>query len=500
MIGTSYIPFPPWAIFFGFVPLWFAWLGQTSAKRVFWLGWTTQFVLTLIGFNWVAHTVHEFGHLPWAAAVMILCAFCGLSTMSIPLSGVVWFWTSRRLRLSEGARVLLLPIFMSAAERVVPMLFDWHLGYTWLWAKLPGLHLADVIGFSGLSTIGLFANAAVLAVILRARRGQAWIPAALAIPAVLFEINLAGWWHGRGAGATDAVTRVQIVQANIENEEKLQAETGSNFRDVVLKRFTDLTLAGSVDHPDFAVWPETAFPAFIFDRGLGGEYPGKLRDFVTRSGVPLITGGYGRNAATNRASNAFFLIGKEGRAVAEPYRKTMLLAFGEYFPGADLIPRLREWFPEVGDFERGPGPTVISAGELRVGAQICYEGLFDWFSRGLAIKGAQVIVNLTNDSWYGTWEEPYQHLYMTLARAVEVRRPLVRSTNTGISTVILASGEVLEHSPMHRPWQRTFEVAYLRETPLTVFSRWGYWIVPALLLGLFGGIVVVGRRPTDRLN
>ena len=77
-----------------------------------------------------------------------------------------------------------------------------------------------------------------------------------------------------------------------------------------------------------------------------------------------------------------------------------------------------------------------------MGPQICYEGLFDWFGRALANEGAQVIMNITNDSWYGTWEEPFQHGYMTLARAVEVRRPLVRSTNTGLSSVALASGEI----------------------------------------------------------
>src|ERR1700684_4495578 len=76
LIGTSYIPFPPWAIFFCFVPLWISWMNENSWKRIFWTGWLTQFVLTLIGFNWVAYTVHEFGHMPWILAVPVLFLFC----------------------------------------------------------------------------------------------------------------------------------------------------------------------------------------------------------------------------------------------------------------------------------------------------------------------------------------------------------------------------------------------------------------------------------------
>jgi apolipoprotein N-acyltransferase len=96
-----------------------------------------------------------------------------------------------------------------------------------------------------------------------------------------------------------------------------------------------------------------------------------------------------------------------------------------------------------------------------------------------------VIVNLTNDSWYGAWQQPYQHLYMTLARAVEVRRPLVRSTNTGISAAILATGEVLETSPTYADWYQVYDIPYATSPPTTAFMSWGYWLIPALLsLGL----------------
>ena len=114
------------------------------------------------------------------------------------------------------------------------------------------------------------------------------------------------------------------------------------------------------------------------------------------------------------------------------------------------------------------------------GPQICYESLFPKFARSLSDLGAQFTVNATNDSWYGTWQEPYQHMYMTLARGVEFRRPVLRATNTGISTVSLASGEVLEMSPMNQAWTKLYHVPYITKPGSTFYQEW-FYLVPVLL-------------------
>jgi apolipoprotein N-acyltransferase len=122
--------------------------------------------------------------------------------------------------------------------------------------------------------------------------------------------------------------------------------------------------------------------------------------------------------------------------------------------------------------------------KITLGPQICYESLNPRFSRGLAEKGAQILFNVTNDSWFGWWAEPFQHQIMTLARAVEVRRPLVRSTNTGISSVILANGQMLENSPINSVWAHTYEVKYLEKPPLSFYTKWGHfdWIFWLLVM------------------
>ena len=264
---------------------------------------------------------------------------------------------------------------------------------------------------------------------------------------------------------------------------KLMSEQGGAYRDVVIGRWVGLTAQGLKEAPaDFAVWPETAFPESIDDPSLMGFYPRKLKAFVSASRTRLITGGYSHHALNGRYTNSFFILNQNGDWATKPYHKTILLAFGEYFPLGDQFPWLKRLFPDVGDYGRGPGPTVLETDGLKIGAQICYEGLFDWFTRSLANQGAHLLVNLTNDSWYGKWEQPYQHAWMTFARAIEVRRPLVRSTNTGISTVALSSGEIMELSPLHKEWFHLYEVPYYSQPVTTVFMSWGYWIFPSAFL------------------
>ncbi|MEQ1530576.1 MAG: nitrilase-related carbon-nitrogen hydrolase, partial [Methylococcales bacterium] len=154
----------------------------------------------------------------------------------------------------------------------------------------------------------------------------------------------------------------------------------------------------------------------------------------------------------------------------------------------------------TGHFARGAGPTeLLQWNGYKMGAQICYESLFPQFSKSLAELGAQFIVNVTNDSWYGAWQEPYQHMYMTLARGVEFRRPVLRVTNTGISTVSLASGEILEQSPIHQPWVGVYEVPYLKNPPSTFYQRW-FWLMPGLMWGSLLLTLVLGSKHQSKQN
>ena len=495
LIGTSYIPFPPWALLFCHVPLWTFWLREGSTRRVLWGGWLAQFLFCLVGFHWVAYTAHEFGQMAWPLAILVLLLFCAFGHLYLVLAGLVWAFLRDRLGLGRTQQILLLPVVTAICHRYVPMIFPWNLGYPWLWARLPAFHLAEFVGFDGLGVLTLFLNLALLAAWERRKdRTGALILGGTA--AFLLLINGAGWAVGRGQPPPDAEARVLVVQGNVGNFEKIYAEKGLGFRDDVVGRYFRLTARGirraGVRAPDFVVWPETAFPEVIRADRLHEGYTGALRSFVRSGDVALVTGAIGHDAAKRKPTNALFFFDRDGTLPEPPYRKVHLLIFGEYVPLSDAFPVVKEWFPWLADFSRGPGPEVRTLGGVRLGPQICYEGLFPEFSRGLAERGAQIFVNVTNDSWFGAPAEPYQHLWMTLARGVEFRRPVVRATNTGISAAMRADGTSLGGSPIGEEWQGLFAVPYRTDPSPTFYQKAGYGLVPAFLWTAFLAVLFVG--------
>jgi apolipoprotein N-acyltransferase len=483
LIGTSYIPLPPWAALFGFLPLWWHWRelrDRGSLKDYVVSGWLTGFTLTLLGFNWVAHTIKEFGHMPWPVALLGLLLFAGFANLFPGVVGALIYGLERRKVLTDQGRPWVLALLTALVFHFTPTVFPWNFGYGLYWIKWPGFHLAELIGFQGLSTLVLLGNGFFFKLLVR------WKARSLALFAtVVLALTLAGWGLKKTLPEPDQTLNIAIVQANIGNLEKQYAERGLGFRDHITTRYltlseTALTENVAVDERagplDFIVWPETAFPSTISNFGFSDEHFERLKRLAQERQTSFIFGGYGHDPQTEKPKNALFHLDASGRLHQRHYFKTHLLAFGEYIPGVDWMPWLRDVIP-ASEFARGPGPTVISirtarGGSLRWGPQICYESLFPYFTVGLANLGAQIIVNVTNDSWYGTWQEPYQHLTMTLARAIEVRRPLVRSTNTGISTVVLASGDQLDRSPLNQEWSGRFTVPYVENPSPTVYQRW----------------------------
>ena len=163
------------------------------------------------------------------------------------------------------------------------------------------------------------------------------------------------------------------------------------------------------------------------------------------------------------------------------------------YPGEKWLPinKLLNYYGR--SFQRGTGENkVTKLNGINLGFQICYEGLFDFFTRSLAKEEAQILVNVTNDSWYGSWQQPWQHLYMTMARAIEVRRPLVRGTNTGLSAFISAKGEMKNISTLNTATGMDSGSALLqfRKRKQSTFTLWGYYINQYCLWILFFFLIV----------
>ena len=506
MIGTSYIPFVPWAMFFGLTPLFLFWAQAKTPGRAFFAGWLTQLILHLIGFHWIASTAIEFGHFPIWGGVLTLVGFSAIAHLHYPIAGWLAVNARNRLKIQSLWFFAVCAMLFAIVERFTPMIFPWHLGYPWLWAGLPGAQFADVIGFEGLNIFTIIVNAMIACalVIERKERALALIGGAVA---TVVALNLAGFGRAESWKHTDQSLKILTVQGNIGNFDKLMAEQGRNFRTPIVTKFLDLTLKGLTAHPDteIVLWPETAFPDVLDLPYQNDPSAARVRKFVIEHKTPLLTGSYSYDAKTKSTYNGFFFVNSLGLTPEEPYRKSILLVFGETFPFSDYIPYMEKLFPDLGSFGRGKGPTVMtidtgvdnSAGHrmIKYGPQICYEGLYPWFTVELAKKGAQVLGNVTNDSWFGRDFEPQQHLYMTLARAIEVRRPLIRSTNTGITTGITAAGEILQKSPQNQEWSGLFEIPYMSHPPHTFFEVMdGLWIW--ILFGSLGLLLGFAREKT----
>ncbi len=495
-IGTSNIPFPPWGLFFCFVPLWLFWLREGSVRKILWGGWLAQFLFCLVSFHWVAHTAHEFGHMPWPAALLVLLLFCAFGHLFVVLAGLAFALLRNRLGLSRAAQLLLLPCVTALCWRIVPMIFPWNLGYPWLAARLPAFQLAEFAGFEGLGALTLLLNLALLAAWERRkeRMGAYLLGGTVGL---LLLLNGAGWIAGKALPTPDGTVRILVVQGNIGNLEKVSAETRGGAREEILRRYFRLTLQGLMRAggraPDFAVWPETAFPSPLPAQPPHTGNAGALMAFVRSNGTPLVTGAVGYDGASGKRTNSMVFIGRDGGLADSPYNKTHLLVFGEFIPGSGTFPGVRRWFPWTGNFARGPGPGTRRIAGIRVGPQICYEGLFPDFSRGLADQGAQVFVNITNDSWFGTTTEPHQHLVITLARGIEFRRPVVRATNTGISAAMTADGTVMERSPLQEEWTHLYEIPFRKEPLPTFYQEHGHRFVPAFLWLATAIVLSTGR-------
>ena len=468
---------------------------------VFLGGMVTSFVFTLIGFNWVTYLLHEFAHVDWPIAAIGMLIYALIAHLFVPLAGLLWFWGQKKFQWTKRLSLGLMALITTLSEAYSLTLFDWNFGYSWYGANIPVYHWAEVVGFSGLSAATLLCNLP-LYIAWEKRKQSAGKIILASILSGFMLLNIGGLWLKNRLPQPDASFKTLLIQAYIENSEKLSAELGKGYAKEIFNRYIALTDNALKAHQDvkidFAMWPETAFPGLLGEQFKFNNLPLALAQFLQQRQLPLLTGAYSVDQQSLLITNSLFVLNKNGEIVSPHYSKSILLAFGEFIPGEQFFPEIRNWLPPTGHFARGVGPTdLLNLNGYKMGAQICYESLFPKFSRSLAQLGAQFIVNVTNDSWYGAWQEPYQHMYMTLARGVEFRRPVLRVTNTGISTVSLASGKILERSPIHQAWAGLYEVPYLKNPPATFYQNW-FWLVPALLWGAL--VLLLGIGAVHRLN
>ena len=499
-MATSYIPFYPWALFFCFLPLWLVWQEERSPKKAFWYGWLAQFTFNIIGFHWIYHTGKEFGHLPIPLAILGLVAFASFASLQLPLSGAVAVWIQRKISLNPYEKLFCYSFLFYIFEQLYPTIFPWSLGYPWLYAHWPAVQWAEFIGIEGLGFLTLLFHIFFYHMITQRQNWRLVSRWAVTFCLIFVSLNMAGLWRAKEFEKEPQHLKVLAIQANIGNLEKAYAEKGAGYQSYILNSYMDLIKEGLLAHPEAEaiVLPETALPITLdppYQSLYLQEQWFQLAKEIQR---PIITGAYSEPGDGLTYNSIFFL--EPPFTTSTKYDKSILLAFGEYIPGGDIFPRLYQWLPFVSHFGRGQGPQVISWHHMKVGAQVCYEGLYPKFTQSLSQQGAQWIVNLTNDSWFGNQFEPQQHMIMTLARAIEFRRPLLRVTNTGISTLITASGQIQQLSPTFQKWYGIYDLPYQENPRDTFYSQWGIYSEALAFVGLLFVLFRAKRRSDVSLS
>jgi apolipoprotein N-acyltransferase len=290
------------------------------------------------------------------------------------------------------------------------------------------------------------------------RRAGAMLAGVLLLPLILYQVHIQ---------STGQKLRVGVVQGNFQQE--LKWEEG--LREETLRTYLSLTDRAVQSGAKLVVWPETAVPSFY---QVEPELIERLRQFTSDRDIHLIFGSPGYEIVGREILlyNRVYHLPPDGRE--EFYDKIMLVPFGEYVPLAGLLPFVDRMVPGEGEFARGawkgPFKTPVPSGVL-----ICYEISIPSLARREVRDGSLMLINVTNDAWFGRSWGPYQHLAISTVRAMEHSVPILRAANTGISTIIDRNGRMVKSIPLE---ERGVIVADIEVGGRqTLYTRFGDWIV-----------------------
>ena len=460
--------------FVALVPLIVALRGQT-AKRALGLGWIAGFTMTMFGFYWLMEMLKVFSGFPLPLCVAFMGILCGYQAGRIALCG----WLYARAERRGWPMALAFALAFVASELVFPLLFPWYYAATVHNAPLL-LQLADLGGPYLVALVLVAVNLTLAELVFlyirkeprpQGRRVLLAGPAALAI-ALLYGALRVHQVDARAAVATPV--KIGIVQGNLPLMVRSHGLEGAQ------KRTAELKARGA----ELVVWSEggsgTAHRESVHEEEA-------RRALSTKLGVPTIIGTLLARPGANRQHPTMFntaLLATDGGAIVGRYDKQYLLAFGEYLPFGESFPSLYDLSPNSSRFSSGTSLEPLVWGEHRISALICYEDILPSFvNKAVRHADPDLLVNLTNDSWFGDSTEPFIHFALAKLRAVEHRRYLVRATNSGLSGIIDPVGRTILHGGTFKEESLLGEARFMHAT--TGYEILGDypWYLAALMIG-----------------
>lgn len=464
-----------WAAWFALAPLLLgaAGLSKTDSFRA---GYMVGLVHYLTLTYWLYHTMETYGHLPWYVSLPVL----GLFAAYLSLYPGLFAAMLALLRPTPAVGVFMAPGLWVSLEYIRGRLFT---GFPWeaigcsQYKALHIIQISDIFGAYGVSFLVVLGNWAVLLIVLHVSRipwrgvRVALRPVVGAVLTLVLALGLTLFYGSRRIEAVDSLVssapaqRIAVVQGNIDQLTKWDPA----FQVSTIRKYARLSMAAGKSAPELIVWPETATPFYF---GHNVPLSEMVRAAIRETGADFLFGSpsFTIGEGGMKYHNSAFLLDREGGKIGK-YDKVHLVPFGEYTPLKRWLPFIGKLVEHVGDFSPGEQGGVIQWRGRGLGVQICYETIFPELSRASVRNGAQVLITLTNDAWYGNSSAPHQLFSMAVFRAVENRRAMVRAANTGISGFIDPVGRIGTTTPLFQEAHAAWETPFLKET--STYTRIG---------------------------
>jgi len=469
------LPFPKFGLtqvaWISFIPLFMA-LEGASPRKAFFLGWITGIVHFSTLLSWVTVSMTHYGNLSEATSfflLILLSLYLGLYVGAF--GGILNFFRNR----SCIEPVVIAPVVWTLLEFLRSYLlsgFPWELlGYS-QYQNLFLIQISDITGVYGVSFLIVLANVSLYLILKWARFRINQFPFLYTIVTLGILLSVIFYGHFRiakikKANKNSTHLQVSLIQGNIDQAQKWDPA----YTNETLALYQSLTVKAAPDHSDLIVWPETAVPCYFSPEH---EYGSFLLSLAKKVNAPILFGSLAYEAKSQTEDykyfNSAFLVSPEDKKVSR-YDKVHLVPFGEYVPLKHFLPFVEKLVEGVGDFSPGKNLTLFAIPRARCGVLICYEIIFPNLSRNYCKSGANFLVTITNDAWFGRSSAPYQHFSMAVFRAVENRTAVVRAANSGISGIIEPTGYIQKQTPL---FERTFCKGKIPvNSSSTFYSRYG---------------------------
>ena len=457
--------------------LFLLWQGVTPREAA-WRGYLFTAGTFAAGTYWLYHSIHLIGQAPIWLALFLMLGLVSIMGSYAAFAG----WAIVRWAPSRGlARWLaLLPCAWAGIEWFRGWFlsgFPWlALGYSQLGTVLAGY--APVSGVYGVSLVVALTSGALVALLLGTQRERVIaVAVAVALWAGGAALSRIEWTHPSGAPVS-----VALVQGAVPQSMKWQAGQLEN----TMRLYAGLTephLGAQI-----IVWPESAIPAL---ETTIRDFLGNVQQAAASHGSAIIMGLVRREPGSDNYYNSIAAWSPQ----EQWYAKRRLVPFGEFFPVPATVRRwMRLMNLPYSDFAAGPDDqTPLEAAGQKLAPTICYEDAYGAEQLRLA-AASSLLVNVTNDAWFGDSTAPHQHVDISRMRSLETGRPMLRATNDGVTALIAYDGSVMSSLPQFRPGVLTGSV--VPRSGLTPYLRYGNLPLLALLLLGIGGPLALRRRKT----